>query len=41
MNETHSEEAVAFKRRFRLAIITFAVVEFIVIAFIVSYVART
>lgn len=40
MNETKSEEAVRFKRRFRIAIITFAVVEFIVIAFVVSYVVR-
>jgi hypothetical protein len=41
MNETHSEEAVAFKRRFRLVIIILAVVEFIVTAFVVSCVART
>jgi hypothetical protein len=40
MNETNSEETVRFKRRFRIAIIAFAVVEFIVIAFVVSYVVR-
>jgi len=37
MNETNSE-AVRFNRRFRIAIIIFTVVEFIVIAFVVSYV---
>jgi hypothetical protein len=39
MNEAQSEDAVRFKRQFRNAIITFAIVEFIVIAFVVSYVA--
>lgn len=39
MNEASSEEAVRFRRQFRNAIITFAIVEFIVIAFVVSYVA--
>lgn len=38
MNEAESEETVRFKRQFRNALITFAIVEFIVIAFVVSYV---
>jgi len=39
MSEAQSEDAVRSKRQFRNAIITFAIVEFIVIAFVVSYVA--
>jgi len=38
MNEAQSKDAVRFKRQFRTAIIAFAIVEFIVIAFVVSYV---
>lgn len=38
MNEAQSEEDVRFRRQFRNALITFAIVEFIVIAFVVSYV---
>lgn len=38
MNEPQTEEALAFRRRFRSAIITFAVVEFIVIMCVVCYV---
>ena len=38
MSEAKSEEALRFNRRFRFAIIIFAVVEFVVIACVVSYV---
>ena len=39
MNEAQSEDAIRFKRQLRNAIIAFAIVEFVVIAFVVSYVA--